>query len=239
MLVDSNGGVASWGAHSTTIGASATAASGSLELKAAPDISSLSDDFNDNSINTSLWSLTNSAGTTGAEVNSEYEVATTTTAGYATLTTQTGYFMLGGEAYVRVASAGNQALSSLEVIFEIFSGAQFSNNEYFWLITNGTIYASKKVNGTNTNLASVSYNASTHAWLKIRESSGTTYWDYSSNGTSWTNFASETSTLGLGLVYPTLTTGTWAAEASGSLSQFDNFNVAPGGTPTPTNLFFF
>ena len=67
-----------------------------------------------------------------------------------------------------------------------------SANNYEWTQTSGTLKARKTVAGVTTNLYSVSWNASTYKYLRIREASGTVYFDSSSNGSSWTNRGSTT-----------------------------------------------
>ena len=43
---------------------------------------------------------------------------------------------------------------------------------------------------TGTDLVDLTYNASTHKYLRIREDLGTLYWDYSADAITWTNAAS-------------------------------------------------
>ena len=72
----------------------------------------------------------------------------------------------------------------------------------------------------------------THAWLKIKELSGTFYLDYSSDGVSWTNFYSYSSTgfaLGANLVDFRAWTGVESGQNTAALqyAEFDSINLAP------------
>jgi hypothetical protein len=51
--------------------------------------------------------------------------------------------------------------------------------------------------GTQTNLTSITYNATSHAWWRIREASGTTYMDTAPDGVTWTNRWSVTDPSGV------------------------------------------
>lgn len=60
-------------------------------------------------------------------------------------------------------------------------------------------------------------------WYRVRESGGTTFWDYSSNGTSWTNLYSTATpgTMDIGNVLADFFSG------GGSSNTFDNCNITP------------
>lgn len=62
-------------------------------------------------------------------------------------------------------------------------------------------------------------------WYRVRESSGTLFWDYSTDGTNWTNLHTDTS------VGVTNVLVTWANTGSSAV-HFDNFNTVPAATNT-------
>lgn len=74
--------------------------------------------------------------------------------------------------------------------FYSISGAGHSVDWYYQNSGTPTIYARDNTNGTSTTTA-VTYNATTHRWLRITESAGTVYWDTSPDGTTWTNRRSK------------------------------------------------
>ena len=48
------------------------------------------------------------------------------------------------------------------------------------------------IGGVGTTLATLTYSATDHAWLRLREAAGTVFWDTSPDGVTWTNRASTT-----------------------------------------------
>lgn len=89
----------------------------------------------------------------------------------------------------------------------------------------GDLVCNYIVNGTTTNTYSTTYSATTHAWWRIRESGGTTYWDVSSNGVQWTNVASVADpflySAGVNL---SVQTGTTSGTSSGNTTM-SNFST--------------
>jgi hypothetical protein len=66
-------------------------------------------------------------------------------------------------------------------------------------------------------------------WYRVRESSGTMFWDYSSNGTSWTNHYSVANPMAV-------TNVTVEFDAGSGTTFFDNVNTVPA--PLNTGAFF-
>lgn len=195
----------------------------------------LLDDFNDNSRDTALW---NSFGTGIAEANGQLEV--TLAAGstsYHGYTSAASYDLTASDVRIRVVSAGNQALASLEVyplLLQINS-----NNNINFLISGNFLRAYKKVAGVSTQLASTAYVADTHRFLRIREASGTTYWQYSADGITWTNLTSQANPITMTSLQVAIEAGTYASEASATSAKFDDFNTyyTTTGYKFPTNAY--
>lgn len=70
-------------------------------------------------------------------------------------------------------------------------------------------------------------------WYRIRESGGTLYYDYSSNGTSWTNHASASLAS-----RPVSACAVELGVSTGASASFENFNVIPSAPPANTGAFF-
>ena len=88
---------------------------------------------------------------------------------------------------------------------------------------NGALRASKVVAGVFTPLRVVPYEPALHRWLRLSESGGTTFWEVSADGVTYTVLyqASDPFTLtavGLGF-------GAYQADAAPGFAVFDNFNV--------------
>jgi hypothetical protein len=118
------------------------------------------------------------------------QISTVTAANYYGIDSLTEYNLTGGYVSVEIVDVANQTQASLEYYpLYLFPDA---SNAIFFLISGGTIYAFKKIATVNTNLASATYNSTTHKYVRIREASGTTYREYSSNGTSRSTLHSVT-----------------------------------------------
>jgi hypothetical protein len=232
-----------------SIGASSVPIVGiSVEIAASaaiPAIGTLSDNFNDNSIDGTKWTSFHTGTSTIAETGGE-AVATpgssTATVGYAGYTSLNSYDLTGDAAYIKVATNVNAAAGAQSY----FKLSKDSSNVVQWIYENGTLKPQKTVAGTTSDItAGVTYNSTTHAWWRIRESSGTTFFDYSSDGSSWTNHTSLSNPFTITAVKVEFAAGTYQSVASPGAAHYDNFNM-PGSTAytqpltasmTPTGAF--
>lgn len=191
------------------------------------------DDFNDNSINTEYWASYGSISETGSQIQVSLTGASPN---YSGLYTVDEYNLTGSTAMVELKNAGNQAWTSLEVELQLLASSSV-DNRIFFLITNGSIAAYKTVATVTTSLASATYNSTTHRWLRFREASGTTYWEYSSDATTWSTLHSAANPITVTSMEMQIDAGIWAAESGTSTVIFDNFNNIPT-TSTNTSGFF-
>lgn len=195
-------------------------------------LATLTDDFNDNSLDTSKWTVwgTNaSANETGGML----QVTTTTTAGYAGFTSLNTFDLSESEAVTQLISAGNTSLTSYQV-FPISITNNGTTNKIEWVINSGSIHAEITVSGGTTTVRSAAFSSTIHKWFKIRETNGRIFWDYSTNGCDWTNFASTSTVIPITELYVAILAGTWSNMASSTTAQFDNFNVS---VSSPTYTF--
>jgi hypothetical protein len=186
------------------------------------ETSTLVDDFNDNSINTSKWDEYEGNATV-AETNQQLEITLYSGAGsnYAGIISDATYNLTGSYIYIELkelpASGGNA-----EAFFQTYIDA---NNKIFWYSAWGWLYAHYKVGGDLTWYGEIAYNPSTTKWLRIREASGTTYWDYSADGISWTNLTSMANPIAVTGLKVEISAGTWEMEASPGYFKVDNLNT--------------
>jgi hypothetical protein len=82
--------------------------------------------------------------------------------------------------------------------------------------------------GVQTTVAYTTYSATTMAYWRIREASGTIYWDYGPDGVNWTNFTSSTYTLSITSLYAEAYCGYYGTE-SASNGTIANVNYSIGG----------
>jgi hypothetical protein len=135
------------------------------------------------------------------------------------------YSLVGSHAQIELVSTGTLNVASwqcfpLEVYFNDDNHLQFA-------VVDGDLISRKRVSGTYTTTATATYSSSSHRFLRIRESSGTVYWEYSADGTSWTSLHSESNPFSLNDVLITCFAGMWQAESETRTMILDNFNIAP------------
>lgn len=189
----------------------------------------LKDDFA-NGQDSSKWNSQPSTGTITFS-NGQIVFTGSTSNGYNDYESKIPWDLRSSYIRAQVINAGNQSIVSNEAILyaSIFGD---TNNKVYISITNGNLLAQKIVGGVNTNVATVVYNSAVHKWIQVRESGGTIYYDYSTDGVSFTNFASVADPFSMDSMALALQQGTWQNEASTTQVIFDNFNVVR------TNLTF-
>lgn len=82
-------------------------------------------------------------------------------------------------------------------------------------------------------IGSVTYNPTAHAWIRVREISGTLYFDVAPDGAAWTNLWSSSEPFDLSSVTAAVFAGDYGSDPTGT-SYVDNFNVAPATGITVT-----
>lgn len=201
-----------------------------------PSIAGLSDDFNDNSLDTAKWTNASSGTATVAETGQQIVMtpaASVAGANYAVLDSAKPYNLLGSNCYVQLVSAMNLGANKDSSFFVYID----ANNAVGFILqfsaTVMTLKTMQKVAGVTT-LAVTIFSAATydatHRWLRIREASGTTYWDTSADGVSWSNRHNIANPIALGAVQVEMDAGTVASVASPGTMVWDNLNVAPASS---------
>lgn len=150
-------------------------------------IHTLKDNFDDNSLS-AQWSSDN-----GTETGQQLRIAANTSSGtYNTVVSTTTYDLTASRACVQLVNAGSLTVNTMEVYpVELYDASE--SYYLYWALEYGTDeIAAYKIDGSTSELFRASYNSSTHAWFRIREASGTIYFDTSTDGLTWTNRASTT-----------------------------------------------
>lgn len=183
----------------------------------------VNDNFDDNSIDTTTkWF--NWGDTEIVETNNRLEIDVLSGgANYQGIESKYFKDFTGSSVSIELINAGNQALGSLEVLFGITDSS--TDNKLFFLVTGGNLVAYRKVGGSNGYITQATYNSTTHKYLRLRESAGTSYWEYSANGTSWTALHSETNPITLTSMKTELVAGVYSTEATPTEIIFDSYNI--------------
>lgn len=194
-------------------------------------ISTLSDNFDDNSTDTAKWTVRIDNGTV-AEQNSRLEVAAASTAfGYGGYTSFNRYDLTGSRAYVHMVQP-TASVEGAETYLKVFID---DNNEISLLKGGGSFIPRIRVNGTNTD-EYPAYDAAVHKWWSIREEAGTIYYETSTDGTTWTLFKSRANPFTaaqLANCRVDLIAGQYQATTGTGTAIYDNFNTT-GAAPAAT-----
>jgi hypothetical protein len=133
------------------------------------------------------------------------------------------YDLTSSAIYAKVApyQAGSAATS--------FNLAASTGNFLLYGYSGGNLAVYKDVAGVQTQLFATTYNAVLHAWWRIREASGTTYFDTSYDGLTWVNqFSYADTSWGFALTSLTveIQAGDWGSDPTGT-SYVYNVNAIP------------
>jgi len=163
-----------------------------------------------------------SVGSTGVTLNAP---AFTGNA-LAEVESQFRYDLTGSHAFVK-ATITQVADVNAEAVLTIYHDEY--GNQLQLKISNSNLVAGYLIAGTETDVGTIAYNATTMAYIRIRESSGTIYWDYSADGVTWTNLgsvATSTITWGITLVRTSVATYNGDSSSTDEIGIFSNFNIA-------------
>lgn len=194
------------------------------------------DTFPGSSLSSSLWyDNTQSGATQTVSGNAVHLTAPASTPNaLAEVETQQRYNFVGSHAFVKMVVtqvADVNAEAGMTVYHDEYG------NQMQLIVTNGNLVAGYLIAGVTTTVASIAYNASTMAWIRIRESGGTIFFDYSSDGNSWTNLGSVATNVmvwGVDLVRSSVLAYDGDSNASAEVGVFSNYNISQSKTKTFT-----
>jgi phosphatidylinositol-3-phosphatase len=201
----------------------------------------LADDFNDASLNTTKWLANNlfSGFTDSTVAISETTLLSigpmkqnTDGSHYNGIRSQTSFDFTNGYAYVQVVQGPN-SLTAADAFFTIGLNV---DNCYRMYVESGNLIVQKKIGGTKTTMLTVPFNATNHAFWRMRHDSVSGQIVFEAAPASagapgtWTMLYSEpwnTASVPLNSVVFELKAGTWRIEgANPGTVSFDNFKAA-------------
>lgn len=151
-------------------------------------LSTLRDNFSDNSVSASAWVATATGSATVAETSGQARCTLpSSTAGshIARYTSRYTYDLTSASWYINVETMVSTSVAAT-AFFQLYLDG---SNALQWIQVSGTLTARSLIKGATTTLYTVTWNASTYKYLRIRADTTTVYFDSSTNGTSWTNRA--------------------------------------------------
>jgi hypothetical protein len=183
----------------------------------------LTDGFYGSSIDTTKWSTASAAGLF-AEANNELEVTSPATAIYAHMVS-TGVFNLTGSSFSVQLKATGTTTARHNIFFVQMSDG--SSNKLWWSTddSSGTLQAFKQVAGVTAQVGSNLTGFSFPIYLRVREASGTIYWDYSQDGITWTNQTSVANPFAITAVITAIQEGADSTPGAQTISKWLYFGI--------------
>jgi hypothetical protein len=186
----------------------------------------LTDNFDANHLNPMKWTMHHGANYTVADTNQQLQITNRTRArGWGAIRSVNAYDATDSELSVNLIKAGNAGTHGASVQWTKLTKNGDNANAVEIGVHNGALYAKKFVRGTATVIASTGYSQSAMPWARLRESAGTTYWEYSTNGSSWTVLASQADPIVMSIVKVEIGAGAWPGTAG--VVVIDNVNDLP------------
>ena len=199
------------------------------------------DDFNDNSLDTTKWSIGVWSGSTQdttirvAERNTRLEIGPlkegTTGNHYNALRSAGSHNFSGAYAYVQLV----QPAATTTGAFSMFSVGRDASNYYRWYVSAGRLVAEKEIGGSKTTLVDIGYNAVGHQFLRVchDSSTGSVVFQTAPNSGgvpgAWFQHHAEAwnaTAVPLTTMLFEMKAGTSAAEIAPGTAAYDNFRAA-------------
>ncbi len=198
---------------------------------ASANINTLSDNFNDNSRDTSKWNAytANSGAVAESGEAIRYTLAASTNGSWAGYNSVNKFNLVGSKCFSRFLAAvtGNSWLDmtlSLEALGTPDNFISVGIN-----VGTQKLEAVQEINGVDTVLVSIDYDPNVHIWGQLREASGVLYFEHSRTGlpNDWTTYHSMTPPINLTDLYVILDDFAYNGSSTPSVHAIDCFNIAP------------
>ncbi|HVK71548.1 MAG TPA: hypothetical protein VM694_44145 [Polyangium sp.] len=184
----------------------------------------LKDNFDDGLTDPEKWSNYVEAGASIAESKGNLVVTIESGApGYAVHYSTQPYDISNCGAFVQVLEVPNKAAKAYAA-FQIGTGSDNAVEISFY---QGTLYCHKILADNYTDVAFTEYDPIEHAFWRIREEDGNTFWETSPDAQQWTVQASEPNPLPVGEMYVALIGGIDEPAPDPGRVRFDNLNILP------------
>lgn len=201
--------------------------------------SSRFDDFTDGVVDTTLWSNFNATSETGGK-----GVVTCNTLfnGYRTLE----LFNIQEDSIIVQITPSASGGATTQVINEFLIGTTNTalapagtQIDYQIDVLNGQLKAMVQVGFADAGTVSIAYNATTMAWLRIKETGGQLFFDYSATGapSSWTNLRTTTTPSWIGFANQRVSFQANRSDGTNDTMQIDNYNLGTSDPATPSPIF--
>lgn len=187
-------------------------------------IATFTDAFSGTSLDTTKWtqttggSATMSYSSSGAVVNFP---SSSTAATIGQLVSVAKYDLIASSAYLQVSSVPSNSTSADAICSIYLDTTHFVR----FIKQSGNLFFQYNNGGSTSTLGSPAYNSTNHKYWRIRESGGTTFWDTSSDGSTWTNQVSHANPFTLTSLSVSMTGSCFQNESNPGTFTFKTFNT--------------
>jgi len=101
---------------------------------------------------------------------------------------------------------------------------------------NGNLKMFLRNNYVDATQTLITFNATDHAWWRIRESAGTCYWDTSPDGIAWINRKTQASPAWINDGIQEVVLEGHRNNGTNNFAEFDNFNILPASPVIPNKV---
>lgn len=143
-----------------------------------------------------------------------------------------------GPTYPTIRSAKRYDLTESQIVVRCLRVPNLTRSTQTWLALaaptgdntlqifweNGILRCREVVNGSATG-TSLAFSLSAHAWWRIRNAAGVTYWETSSNKTTWAVRHRATARIPITSLQVRLTAGNWGSETAPGSAIYDTVNA--------------
>jgi hypothetical protein len=177
------------------------------------------DDFSSTNAN---WSYPDSAIIAGGQLS------ILPTPSYDSISSNSSYDLTSSYALVKVVQASAVGDSGTNETYAIYFTDGPNGNGFGWSKLSDSLRAVYRVDGGQTEVSSVTYDAAVHIWWRVSaDAAGTVFWDTSADGSTWTPFGSLVSpTVPIVALQATIGAGNSGDGDAGTLI-IDDFNLLP------------
>lgn len=226
-------GAAAFALTSTAAGTRTTSGTGSASFTltatgsgtVSSPMAALVDDFDDDSIDTTKWPANyGSVAETGGRARVDCD-----TGQWSAYKSGSVYHLAGSHALARIYPPSGGASDGAYCSLLVTSSTAGTDAGFLIDSGAGVIGVYLRVGFSDGGALFPSYSATDHAWLRLRETAGTLYWEASPNGASWTQLRSETSPAWVSDQNLALILEAHRTSGTDNFAEYDDVNNPPAG----------
>lgn len=192
-----------------------------------PKAHTLVDNFNDNSTDAGKWIIFGDPAPLAErtrEVNGRVEIRPASGAtGYCGYVSSAAYDLTDSQLCIELVQPLSTTASSAETTVKVTSAA---DDQVSLGVSGGRLHCGTVVAGQYTYFGHRLYDPARHRWLRLREDSGTLFWEVSADACEWTTLASRPTPVDLSSVLVEFVAGNHQPVSAPGVAIFDNVNVA-------------